>query len=157
MGGERHNSAGNAACICCEVTTGVIVPPQGVHNIGSGWSINRALDENAQRPYFVMQTTAHRRDLDELAPGEAEALGRLLPRVTGHLKRLMGADRIHVIYLNDIDHVHLHLVACFRGDPDNIRGLELVGQAPPGRTITLEKLSSQLMVALQNDPPSTVL
>tara|TARA_R110002072_G_scaffold125032_3_gene260693 strand:+ start:46 stop:498 length:453 start_codon:yes stop_codon:yes gene_type:complete len=89
--------------------------------------------------------------IDELSDDQAAGLGRALPRITRAIKKVTGAKACNILQNNGadagqvVDHVHFHIIPCYKdrgeniqGKPDFKNGPGLRVQWTPG-TLTLEE------------------
>jgi diadenosine tetraphosphate (Ap4A) HIT family hydrolase len=104
-----------ADCFACQVSRHELLPPERVFSVSPHWSLNQRVDEFV-RPWFVLQTKHHRDDLTALTPAEQDELGRLLSGLCAAIENFTGATRVYVACLNELGHVHFHLVPRYAGD-----------------------------------------
>jgi spore coat polysaccharide biosynthesis protein SpsF len=100
----------------CEVC-GILdrLGPAG-HPLDGGWVLNGNVSPRVRRPALVLSTATHRGHIDQLGDAEASWLGRHLRRLDGAARKVLGAERLYVLLLNEAGHVHLHLVPRYPGD-----------------------------------------
>ena len=66
--------------------------------------------------------------LDELSDDHAAAVGRVLPRIARAIKKVTGAKSYNILQNNGseagqaVEHVHFHIIPCFKDRGDNIQG-----------------------------------
>lgn len=68
--------------------------------------------------------------MEDLTPAEASELGELLRVLSRRIRRYAGARRVRVLYLDELGHVHLHLVPWF-DEP----GGSVAAPLSPARTV----------------------
>ncbi|MBV1929274.1 MAG: HIT family protein [Gammaproteobacteria bacterium] len=66
--------------------------------------------------------------IDELSDDHAAAVGRVLPRIARAIKKVTGAQSYNILQNNGeeagqaVEHVHFHIIPCFKDRGDNIKG-----------------------------------
>ncbi len=68
------------------------------------------------------------RTIDELSDDHAAAVGRVLPRIARAIKKVTGATAYNILQNNGsqagqaVEHVHFHIIPCFKDRGENIDG-----------------------------------
>ncbi len=78
----------------------------------------------AYRGHLVVEPKRHAAGLGDLTDEEAGAVGRLINRLAGVLKQVVGAEHVYAFgYGGGVPHLHVHLVPRYPGTPREYWGL----------------------------------
>ena len=140
-----------AGCFICRKHRGEIALPGGAifhdDQVYIGHAQLRPDEATAYLGYLMVEPKRHVPGLEGLRDDEAQLLGLWVARMSRALVAVVGADHVYAFVIGDrVPHVHIHVVARYRGAPQEYRGprVDEWPEAPRGEPAEIETLCAQL-------------
>ncbi len=110
-----------------------------------------APDGRAYLGWCFVESLRHAPDLADLTDAEAEAIGRLVARLSRALKEELGAEHVYAFVLGDrVPHLHIHVIVRHPGAPKEYWGVRVDEwpEAPTGDEAQIAALVARLQARL---------
>lgn len=139
MKDKRDEGGLETDCFVCQKHRGDIAVPGGaIYEDELIYVGHASIPEDMTATYLgtlMVEPKRHVPGMAELDDAEAEAIGRMIPRLSRALKEREGAEHVYLFRLgHHVDHLHLWVVPRYPGTPREYWGLRVDEwpQAPRG-------------------------
>jgi diadenosine tetraphosphate (Ap4A) HIT family hydrolase len=110
--------------------------------------------DTAYLGHVLVEPKRHVPGLAELSEAEAEAIGRMVARISHVLKMIDGVVHVYAFVIGDrVDHLHIHLVPRYSGAPREYWGVRVDEwpDAPRGGPDQVAGLCERMRTNLSSD------
>ena len=146
---------GSDECFVCRKHRGEMLEPGGpIYDDGvvrAGHMLPSPDGAPVYLGYLFVEPRRHAAGLGDLADHEAEAVGRLITRLSRTLVRREGAAHVYAFVFGDnVPHLHVHLVPRYPGAPREYWGVQVTDwpDAPRGGAEEIRALADRLRAEL---------